>query len=58
MFEHLESLSVSFSVGEVNYIIGIVYRLHTSNNDDFMSDISQILHKAFTEFPNYFLYNE
>ena len=58
MFEHLETIFVSFSVGEINYVIGNVYRPPNPNSDDFMSELSNILTNAVTEFLNsIFLYN-
>ena len=56
MLEHLETIFVSFSVGEINYVIGNVYRPPNTNNDEFMSELSNILNNALTDFPNSIFY--
>ena len=59
MSEHLETMFASFSVVEVNYVIGNVYRPTNSNNNDFLADISNILNTSSTDFPvfyNLFIY--
>ena len=53
MLEHLETIFVSFSVGEINFVIGNVIRPPNTNNDEFMSELSNILYNALTDFPNY-----
>ena len=47
--EHLETIFVLFWA-EINYFIGNVYRPLNSNNDDFMSEHSNILNNALTYF--------
>ena len=45
------------TVGEINYIIGDLYRPRNSDNDSFMSELSYILNNALTGFQKiYFLY--
>ena len=56
VLEQIEALFVSFSVGETNFVIGNVYRPPNSNNDDFMSKLSNVLNNALTEFPNSIFY--
>ena len=56
VLDHLETMFVSFSVGEKNYVIGNVYHPPISNNDEFMSDLSNFLKYALTGFPNYNFY--
>ena len=41
-----------FSVGQINYVKGNVYRSPNSNNDKFMSELSNILNNALIDFPN------
>ena len=38
MYEYVKTWILSFSVGEVYYVIGKVYRPPNSNNDDFMPE--------------------
>ena len=39
MLEHLETVFVYFSVGEINYVVANVYRPPKSNYDEFMSEV-------------------
>ena len=57
IYEHLETIIVSISVGEVSYIIGSVYRPSNSSYNAFMPDVSYIINTAFLNFPNYFFNN-
>ena len=54
--EHLETIFVSFPAGETHYVIGNVYRLPNTNNNEFMSEISNILNNALTDFRNCIFY--
>ena len=52
MLEHLGTKFVPFSVGEINYVTDNVYRPPNTNNDEYMSELSNILNNALTDFPN------
>ena len=56
LLQRLETIFLSFSVGERNFVIGIVNRPPNSNNDDFMSKPSNILNNGITGFLNYIFY--
>ena len=56
ILEHQETIFVSFSVGEINYVIVNVYRPLDSNNDEFMSELSDNLNNALTDLPNSIFY--
>ena len=56
MFEHLETIFVFFLVCEINYVLGNVHCPHNTNNDDFMSELSNILNNGLTYFPNFIFY--
>ena len=56
MYAHLETIIVSFSVGKIYYVIGNVYRPPNSNNDDFLSNVPNILFTALNDFPNSVFY--
>ena len=44
------------TVGEINYIIGGLYRPRNSVNDSFMSELSYILNNALNVFQNSIFY--
>ena len=52
MLEHLKTIFVFISVGEINYVLGNVYRSPHSSIDEFISEFSNILNNALSEFPN------
>ena len=58
MLEHSETRLVTFSVSEINYVIGNVYRPSKSNNDELISDFSKILNNALTDILNSILYKK
>ena len=54
--QQLEIIFLSFSVGKINYAIGNIYRPPNSINDNFLSDLSNILNNALTVFPKSIFY--
>lgn len=54
--EYSKNIPVSYLLGKMNFFKGSNHCPHIANNDDFISDISDILNAALTNYPIFLFY--